>query len=329
MMMAKSRFESLPTELRLEIYSLLLNGTPDYCHFEKARIGCTYAIPKLYPAILAVNRSISTEAYPVLYGENRFLFLGTTKSAIDTEAQIRFLSHRAGLPKHKNPPLLPQRSRHLIKHVAAAPLELGRNDWASQLLDLAPVTQTIEFDFWVRSYQRPPALESIALATLGAAVPEIKRLISASTHTFIIGTRDISAYHDSRNLLCRKKRVDLPGMQLAIVKLIGLDVQEKSRMVHKALTFIIEVLAQRPPVPDQSLLPCRALVSVGKRLLLHRDFAGFWCSDSSTVPAVKYGWIRVGSSGQGVEIGYERKNITWQRSGTARVPRKVLYGYDW
>lgn len=125
---SKSRFESLPTELRLQIYSLLLNGRPEYCHFKKCEIGRRYSTPRLYPAILAVNRSISAEAYHILYGENTFLFLGTTRIAEDLDVRCQSLSRRAGLPRFQRPSLLPEQSRHLIKHVAAAPLELARND---------------------------------------------------------------------------------------------------------------------------------------------------------------------------------------------------------
>lgn len=98
----RSRFESLPTELRLQIYTLLISGKPRCCHFEKGKIGCSYSILKLHPAILAVNRSISAEAYPILYGENTVLFLGITKDARDLDVQHQSLSRLAGLPKFKN-----------------------------------------------------------------------------------------------------------------------------------------------------------------------------------------------------------------------------------
>ncbi|KAF6237654.1 hypothetical protein HO173_003855 [Letharia columbiana] len=228
----RSRFESLPFELRLQIYSLLLDGKPQYCHFEKAVGGRSYSTPKLYPAILAVNRSISAEAYPVLYGENTFLFL-------------------------------------------------ARNDWVGRLLGLAPAIKTIEFDFWVGFASIP---------TLDASIPAIKSLIGASTQTFRIGTRDFDAYHGSGFRFSRRRRVELPGMILAVVDLKGLDhVQEKSRLVHKALRFIIEIMGQRPPMPNNTIFPGQALVSVEYRVFLHKDFAGFWSSDEFTVEAETQG----------------------------------------
>lgn len=312
---SKSRFESLPTELRLQIYSLLLNGRPEYCHFKKCEIGRRYSTPRLYPAILAVNRSISAEAYPILYGENTFLFLGTTRIAEDLDVCYQSLSRRAGLPRFQRPSLLPEHSRHLIKHVAAAPLELARNDWAGRLLELAPAIRTIEFDFWVGSYSRPEVLESFtSIPTLNASISAIKSLINASTLSFRIGTRDITAYHDPRFRFSRKRRVELPGVHLAAVDLKGLEnVQEKSRMVHKALTFIIEIIGQRPPLPNNTIPPGQALVLVEKRMLVHRDFAGFWSTDELTIPAEDRGWMPVDTNGQSVEIGSECKSIRWRR----------------
>lgn len=277
----RSRFESLPFELRLQIYSLLLDGKPQYCHFEKAVGGRSYSTPKLYPAILAVNRSISAEAYPVLYGENTFLFLGTTQIADHLNINHQFLRRLVGLPKIHDPSLLPKTSRHLIKHVAAAPLELARNDWVGRLLGLAPAIKTIEFDFWVGFASIP---------TLDASIPAIKSLIGASTQTFRIGTRDFDAYHASGFRFSRRRRVELPGMILAVVDLKGLDhVQEKSRLVHKALRFIIEIMGQRPPMPNNTIFPGQALVSVEYRVFLHKDFAGFWSSDEFTVEAETQG----------------------------------------
>lgn len=331
----KSRFESLPTELRLQVYSLLLNGKPEYCHLEKCEIGGSYSIPRLYPAILAVNRSISAEAYPILYGENTFLFLGTTKNANDLHVQYQSLSRLAGLPKLQKPPLLPERSRQMIKHVAAAPLELVRNDWVGQLLSLAPATKTIEFDFWVGSRRNPHALESLtSIPILNASIPAIKSLINTSTQTFRIGTRDSIMYYDFRFRFARgstrRKRVELPGMQLAVVDLKGLDsVQEKRRTVHKALNFIIEIIGQRPPMPKSTLPPDQSLVPVEKRVNLHRDFAGFWSSDDFTVQVENPGWIPVDTTGRTVEMGAECKSMTWRRSEPGHVRNKLLdhYGY--
>lgn len=326
----RSRFESLPTELRLQIYSLLLDGKPENCHFNKSEIGRSYSTPKLFPAILAVNRSISAEAYPVLYGENTFLFLGPTRSTDQIDVHQQFLSRLAGLPKPRKPSLLPEHSRHLIKHVAAAPLEPTRNDWAGRLLELAPATKTIEFDFWVGSYQTPDVLESwTGIAIINASIPAIKSLITTSTQIFSIGTRDITAYHDSKFRFSRRKHVELPGMQLAVVDLKGIDkVQEKSRMAHKALIFIIEIMGQKPPLPNFAISARQSLVSVEPRLRLHRDFAGFWSSDTSTVPAEYQGWRPVDTNGQSVEIGSECKGITWRRSGTDHVKNRFLYGYS-
>ncbi|CAD6587155.1 MAG: hypothetical protein ASARMPREDX12_002763 [Alectoria sarmentosa] len=305
----RSRFESLPTELRLGIYSLLLSGKPEYCHFEKCDSGRSYSIPRLYPAILAVNRSISAEAYPILYGENTFLFLGTTRNADDLQVHYQLLGRRAGLPKLQKPSLLPEQSRHLIKHVAAAPLEVAKYDWVGRLLKLAPAVKTVDFDFWVGSFQRPDVLGSFtSISTLTASVPAIKSLINASTQTFRIGARDINAYYESGFRFSRRKRVELPGMKLAVVDLRGLDnMQEKSRLVHKALSFIIEIMGQRPPMPSNTNPPGQALVSVEKRLLVHRDFAGFWSSDEFTVTAEIQGWNPVDTNGQSIDIGRDCK----------------------
>ena len=324
-----SRFESLPTELRLQIYSLLLDGKPEYCHFERCKIGRSCSIPRLYPAILAVNRSISAEAYPILYGENTFLFLGTTRIDDHLDINQQFLSRLAGLPKPRKPSLLPEQSRYLIKHVAVAPLEIARNDWVGRLLDLAPATKTIEFDFWVSSYHNPRVLDfSPSVPTLNSSIPAIKSLITASTQTFCIGIRDIDAYNESGWRFSRRKPVDLPSVQLAVVNLKGFDnVQEKNRIVHKALSFIIEIIGQRPPLPNRDKPTSQALVPVGKRLLMHRDFAGFWCSDEFTVPAENPGWIPLGSNGQDVDVGLECKSIIWKRSPAGHVKNKVLDGY--
>ena len=156
---------------------------------------------------------------------------------------------------------------------------------------------------------------STSIPTLKASVPAIKSLINASTHTFRIGTRDRQTHHDSEFRFSRRKRVKLPGLQLALLDLKGLDsVQEKSCMVHKALHFVIEILGQRPPVPKDTIPPSQALVSVGKRLLVHRDFAGFWFSDGSTVLSEHQGWNPVDPDGRIVQIGQDCKNITWRRS---------------
>lgn len=326
---SKSRSESLPTELRLHIYSLLLNGRPEYCHFEKCEIGRSYSIPRLYPAILAANRSISAEAYPILYGENTFLFLGRTRNADDLDVRYQSLSLRAGLPKFKRPSLLPVRSRRLIKHVAAAPLELARNDWTARLLEMAPAIRTVEFDFWVGSYSRPEVLQSFtSIPTLNASIPAIKSLISVATQTFCIGTRDITAYHRAVFPFPRRKRVELPGVHLAVVDLKGPDnVQEKRRMVHKALNFIIEIIGQRPPLPIDTGPPGQALVSVEKKMLVHRDFAGFWSTDEFTPPVKDRGWIPVDTNGQSVKIGSECKSITWRRSRMGFIGNQPLYGH--
>ena len=123
----KSKFEFLPTELRIKIYSLLLDGRPQTCLLERCEISRTYPIPTLYPAILAVNRFISAEAYPILYGDNAFLFIGLTDIDDQIAVHHQFLNRLAGLPKLQRSSLLPERSRHLIKHVVVAPLELSSN----------------------------------------------------------------------------------------------------------------------------------------------------------------------------------------------------------
>lgn len=326
----RSRFESLPAELRLQIYSLLLDGKPEHCQIDKCNLGRSYSIPKLYPAILAVNHSISSETYPILYGENIFLFLNKSRTADEEDFCQHFLSRRAGLPNPQKPSLLHEQSRHLIKHVAFAPfLEKPRKDWAGQLLRLAPATKTIEFDFWVSSYSNPRVLAFTSLvSTLNASIPAIKSLITASTQMFRIATRDVDTYNDSKWRSARRRPVNLPGIQLAVVDLKGSDdMQEKSRTVHKALSFIIEIIAQRPPMPNKDIPPSQALVSVEKGLLVHSDFAGFWCSHELRMPAEKRGWVPLDSNGRDVNIGLECKSITWQRSPAGHVKNKVLDGY--
>ena len=319
-----STFESLPTELRLQIYSLLLHGNHGYCHLEKRKTPRTYLIPRLYPAILAVNRSISADAYPILYGDNTFLFLGTTTGADQLHVQYQTLGRLAGLPKLQTPSLLPERSRHLIKHVAIAPLELTKNDWVDKLLELSLMTKTIEFDLWVGLFRRPYLLEPLAsIPTLNASIPAIKRLINASTQTFRIGTLYKSTNFDYTFRYPCRKREELSGMQLVVVDLKGLDdVSEKSQIVHKALNFIIKIMSQRPLLPNDTIPPGQTLVSVGKRLLVHKDFADFWSSDDFTVPGESQGWSPVDRNGQSVEIGQECRIITWRRSGTSDAQNK-------
>lgn len=321
----KSDFESIPAELRLQIYGLLLDGKPECCHLQRSELGPSYSTPKLYPAILAVNRSIAAEAYPVLYGENIFLFPGTTTLGHDLDTRSQFLSQRAGLPRLRKPPLLPERSRQLIKHVVAAPLELGRNDWVGQLLELAPNVKAVEFDLWIGYPLMPHRLDpSKFIRTLGASIPAIKSLINASTQIFRIGTREIKSYHDSGFQFSCRQRVQPRGMQLAAVDLQGVDdVQERSRMVHKALNFITEILGQQPLLPNRTIPVGQALVPVEKRLLVHRDFADFWCSDGLIVQAECRGWSPVDIDGKKVEVGQQCKNITWQRSTTGYGPRRT------
>lgn len=330
----RSRFESLPTELRLQIYSLLLDGKPDYCLLERCEISRSYSIPSLYPAILAVNRSISAEAYPVLYGQNKFLFFGTTTSTDQLDACHQFLGRLAGLPKSHKPSLLPERSRQLIKHIAAAPLELSNPDWISQLLELAPATTKIEFDFWFFSCQSARGLSilepSARLSILNASIPAIERLVNTSTVTFCIGIRDFNAYHSARFGFLRRKPIELPSEQLAVIDLRGLgNVQEKVHEVDRALRFIIDTMRQRPLLPEKSIPPEKALVGIEKRLLLHRDYAGFWSPDEPTAPDESQGWISVNSHGQIVEIGSDCKSINWRRLGTGYAKSKALYGYSY
>ena len=322
----KSSFESLPAELRLQIYSLLLNGKPECCHFQRSELGPSYSTPKLYSAILAVNRSISAEAYPVLYEENMFLFLGTTTLGQHLDTRNQFLSNRTGLPRLRNPSLLSERSRQLIKHVVAAPLEPSRKDWVDQLLELAPNVKVVEFDFWIGYPLRPYTLESFqSILTLGASIPTIKSLINASTQTFRIGTRDIKSYHDSGFRFSRRQRVQLPGMQLAAVDLTGGDdVREKIHLVHKVLNFIIDVLGQQPLLSNRIIPLGQALVPVEKRLLMHRDFADFWCINDFSVQAECQGWNPVDMGGRKVEIGQQRKKTIWRRSTTGYGPKRAV-----
>ncbi|CAF9922128.1 hypothetical protein IMSHALPRED_005356 [Imshaugia aleurites] len=316
----RSRFESLPTELRLEIYSLLLDGKPEYCHLEKPDSGRSYSTPTLHPAILAVNRSISAEAYPILYGENKYLFLGTTDFAVCSNLLDQHLSHRVGLPQRRKPSLLPEHSRLLIKHVAVAPLELERNDWVGRLLQLASTITTLEFDYWIDSYcdysQYPYVLRTFtSKPTLNASIPAIKSLVTASTQSFRLGVR-------------RRYPVELSSMQLANVNLKGLDnVREKCLIVHKALKFMIEIIGHHPTVP-KSITPIgQEMVSVENRVFLHRDLADFWPSDEFTVPAEMKVWIPTDTNGQIVEIGQDRKSITWRRTGTPHFKNNMSYGY--
>ena len=324
----KSKFESLPTELRLQIYCLLLDGKPQNCLLERCEISRSYPIPKLHPAILAVNRFISAEAYPVLYGENAFLFLGPTGIADQIAARHQFLSRLAGLPNFQRPSLLPAQSRQLIKHVVAAPVELARTDWIDRLLQLAPDARTVGFDFWVASCQRPRILEPVTTTSiLNASIPAIKSSVSTSTQTFRIGIREIADYHDARFYHWRGKRA-LPNVQLAVVDLRGLEkLQEKRRKVHEALQFMIVIMSQRPLMPNTLISPKEALVWVEKRMLLHKDYAGFWSPDELPVKPKKERWIPVDAKGQAVNIGSESKSITWQRSPNGHVENRVLYGY--
>ena len=325
----KSKFESLPTELRLQIYCLLLDGRPQNCLLDRCEISRSYPTPKLYPAILAVNRFISAEAYPVLYGENAFLFLGLTGIAHQIAELHQLLSRRAGLPKFQRPPLLPARSRQLIKHVVAAPLELARTDWIDRLLELAPDTRTVEFDFWVHARQNPRILEPVGtISTLNASIPAIKSSINTSTQTFRIGIRAFADYFDARFYHFRTKRA-LPNVQLAVVDLKGLDeMQEKRRKVHEALHFMIVIMSQRPLMPNTVTLPEEALVWVEQGMLLHKDYAGFWSPDELTVNSKNEKWIPVDAKGHVVNIGSESKSMTWQRSPNSHVESKALYGYS-
>ena len=322
----KSKFESLPTELRLHIYCLLLDGKPQSCLLERCEISLSYPIPRLYPAILAINRFISAEAYPILYGENEFLFLGPTAIADQIDVRHQFLSHLAGLPKFQRTSLLPVRSRQLIKHVVAAPLELARSDWIDRLLQLAPHTRTVELDFWVATCQIPRILEPVARSSiLNASIPAIKSSINASTQTFRIGIRDIADYHDARFCHWRGKRA-IPNMQLAVVDLKGLDkIQEKRSKVHEALHVIFVIMSQRPLMPNTLKPPEEALVWVEKRMLLHKDYAGFWSPDSLTVQFKNERWIAVDAKGQAVNIGSEFKSIIWQRSPNSHIKSRALY----
>ena len=325
----KSKFESLPTELRLQIYCLLLDGKPQNCLLERCEISRTYPIPTLYPAILAVNRFISAEAYSILYGENTFLFLGPTDVADQIAVRHQFLGRLAGLPKFQRPSLLPGRSRQLIKHVVAAPLELARTDWIDRLLQLAPDTRTIELDFWVASCNKPRVLEPVAtIKILNASIPAIKSSINASTQTFRIGIRDIADYHDAKFYHWRTSRA-LPNVQLAVVDLKCLGkIQDKRRKVHEALQSVIVILSQRPLMPKTLIPPEEALVWVEKRMLLHKDYAGFWSPDELTVKPQNERWIPVDAKGQAVHIGPESKSITWQRSPNSHVESKALHGYS-
>ena len=322
----KSGFESLPAELRLQIYSLLLDGKPECCHFQKSELGPRYSTPKLYPAILAVNRSISAEAYPVLYEENMFLFLGTTTLGQNLDTRNQFLSNRTGLPRLRNPSLLSERSRQLIKHVVAAPLELSRKDWVGQLLQLAPNVKIVEFDFWVGYPLRPYTLESFqSIRTLGASIPAIESLINASTQIFRIGTRDINSYHDCGFRFSRRQRVQLPGMQLAAVDLSGGDdVREKSHMVHEVLSFIIDVLGQQPLLSTRAIPLGQALVPVDRRLRMHSDLADFWRSNDFSVQDECQGWSPLDLGGRKVEIGQQCKKIIWRRSTTGYSPKRAV-----
>ena len=308
----KSKFESLPTELRLQIYCLLLDGKPQNCLLDRCEISRSYPIPRLYPAILAVNRFISAEAYPVLYGENAFLFLGSTGIAHQIAEFHQLLSRRTGLPQFQRPSLLPARSRQLIKHVVAAPLEPARTDWIDRLLELAPDTRTVEFDFWVlSSHQNPRICEPVAtIPTLNASIPAIKSSISTSTQIFRIGIRDIADYHDAILYHWRTKRA-LPDVQLAVVDLKGLvQMQEKRRKVHEALHFMMVVMSQRPLMPNAVTLPEGALVWVEKGMLVHKDYAGFWSPDELTVKSKNGRWIPVDATGQVVNIGSESESMT-------------------
>ena len=306
----QSKFESIPTELRLQIYCLLLDGRPQNCLLDRCEISRSYPIPKLYPAILAVNRFISAEAYPVLYGENAFLFLGSTGIAHQIAGIHQLVAGRAGMPKIPRPSLLPARSRQLIKHVVAAPLKLAGTDWIDRLLELAPDPRTVEFEFLVHPRHNPRILEPLGtISTLDASIPAIESSINTSTQTFRIGFREFADYYDARLNHFRTKRA-LPNVQLAVVDLKGLDeMQEKRRKVHEALHFMVLLMSQRPLMPNAVTLPEEALVWVEKGMLLHKDYAGFWSPDELTVKSQNGRWIPVDATGQVVNIGSVSKSM--------------------
>ena len=255
-----------------------------------------------------------------------FLFLGTTTLGEHLDTRNQFLSNRTGLPRTRNPSLLPERSRQLIKHVVVAPLELSRRDWVGQLLELALNVKVVEFDFWIGYPLRPYTLESFqSILTLGASIPAIKSLINAPTQTFRIGTRDINSYHDSGFRFSRRQRVQLPGMQLTAVDLTdGDDVREKSHMVHKVLNFIINILGQQPLLSDRTIPLGQALVPVEKRLLMHRDLADFWRSNDFSVQAECQGWSLVDIGCRKIEIGQQRKKRIWRHSTTGYGPKRAV-----
>ena len=119
----------------------------------------------------------------------------------------------------------------------------------------------------------PCSIESSqSIRTVGASIPPIRSPINALTQTFRIRTRDINSFHDSGSEFPRRHGVQLSGMQLAAVDLTGGGgggVREKSHMVHKALSFVTDVLRQQPLLPNRTVPLGQARVSVEKRLLVH------------------------------------------------------------
>ncbi|KAK2834873.1 hypothetical protein FQN49_006827 [Arthroderma sp. PD_2] len=64
---------SLPPEIRLKIYRLLLCSDTSLCLRKWTRVNIDYPFNKLFPSILRTNRLIYYEAVAVLYSENYFL----------------------------------------------------------------------------------------------------------------------------------------------------------------------------------------------------------------------------------------------------------------
>ncbi|KAM0794755.1 hypothetical protein BDR22DRAFT_967506 [Usnea florida] len=131
----------------------------------------------------------------------------------------------------------------------------------------------------------PDSIESLhSVRTVGASISAFESLINALTQTFRIGTRDINSYHDSGSRFPRRHDLKLPGMQLAAVDLTGGGgghVREKSRMVHKALSFVTDILRQQPLLPNRTIPLGQARVPVEKRLL--GKALSMWAAERSTL----------------------------------------------
>ena len=115
-----------------------------------------------------------------------------------------------------------------------------------------------------------------------------------------------------------------PACNVDLTSGSGDDVREKSHMVHKDLSFINDILRQQPLSPNRTTPLGEAHVPVEKRLLVHSNFTDFWRSHNFAVQAGCQGFSLVDMDGKTVEIGRQRRNITWRRSTTGYGPKRTV-----